>query len=87
METLSYIYIYFFFFCKEVKVKVAPWKSPGQNTGVLFPFPWDLPNPGIEPRSPALQAPKNNWSGCQSLLQRIFPTSDLQFKNYLKIKS
>ena len=22
----------------------------------LFPFPGDLPNPGIEPRSPALQA-------------------------------
>ena len=23
---------------------------------VAFPFPGDLPNPGIEPRSPALQA-------------------------------
>ena len=35
-----------------------PWNSPGQNTGVgsLFPSPEDLPNPGIEPRSPALQA-------------------------------
>ena len=30
----------------------------GRNTGVgsLFPFPGDLPNPGIEPRSPTLQA-------------------------------
>ena len=29
-----------------------------QNTvvGKLFPSPGDLPNPGIEPRSPALQA-------------------------------
>ena len=36
----------------------SPWNSPGQNTGVggLFPFPGNLPNPGIKPRSPALQA-------------------------------
>ena len=35
----------------------SPWISPGQNTGVgkAFPPPGDLPNPGIEPRSPALQ--------------------------------
>ena len=25
-------------------------------TGLLFPSPGDLPNPGTEPRSPALQA-------------------------------
>ena len=24
-------------------------------SGLPCPFPWDLPNPGIEPRSPALQ--------------------------------
>ena len=24
--------------------------------GLPFPPPWDFPNPGIEPRSPALQA-------------------------------
>ena len=48
--------------------------SPGQNTGVgslNFPFPGDLPNPGIEPGSPALQVdslpvelpgkPKTHW--------------------------
>ena len=31
--------------------------SPGTNTGVDSPFlsPEDLPNPGIEPRSPTLQ--------------------------------
>ena len=36
----------------------SPWNSPGQNTGEgrQFPSPGDLPNPGIEPRSPALQA-------------------------------
>ena len=35
-----------------------PWNSPGQNTGVgnLSLLQGDLPNPGIEPRSPALQA-------------------------------
>ena len=25
-------------------------------SGLLFPFPGDLPDPGIEPRSPALEA-------------------------------
>ena len=47
----------------------------------------DLPNPGIEPRSPALQAdylpaeppgkPKNTGMGGLSLLQGIFLTQDL----------
>ena len=32
--------------------------SPGQEywSGLPFPSPGDLPHPGIEPRSPALQA-------------------------------
>ena len=32
--------------------------SPGQNTGVgkPIPSPWELPDPGIESGSPALQA-------------------------------
>ena len=37
----------------------SPWNSLGQNTGVgNLPFlsPGDLPNPGIKPRPPALQA-------------------------------
>ena len=37
-----------------------PWDFPGKNTGVggewQFPFPGDLPDPGIEPSSVALQA-------------------------------
>ena len=33
-----------------------PWDSPGKNTGMGSHSPGDLPNPGIEPRSPALQA-------------------------------
>ena len=36
----------------------SPWNSPGQNTGWGSPslLQGNLPNPGIEPRSPALQA-------------------------------
>ena len=67
----------------------SPWNSPGQNTGVgrLFPSPGDLPNQGIKPRFPALQAdslpaepqgkPKNTGVDSLSLLQWIFPTQEL----------
>ena len=36
----------------------SPWSSPGQNTGVgsLSLLQGIFPNPGIKPRSPALQA-------------------------------
>ena len=54
---------------------------------VGFPFPRDLPNPGIKPRSPTLQVdslpaqppgkPKNTGVGSLSLLQRIFLTQEL----------
>ena len=47
----------------------------------------DLPNPGIKPRSPALQVdslpaeppgkPKNTGEGNLSLFQQIFPTQEL----------
>ena len=62
-----------------------PWNSPGQNTGVgrLPLLQGNLPNPGIEPRSPTLQAdslpaepqgkPKNTGVGSLALLQGIFP--------------
>ena len=35
----------------------CPWNSPDQNTGKGGPFssPGDLPNPEMEPESPALQ--------------------------------
>ena len=38
-------------------MEYSPWNSPGQNTGVggLSLLPGNLPNPGMEPRSPALQ--------------------------------
>ena len=60
----------------------SPWNSLVQNTGVGSLSPGDLPNPGIEPRSPTLQAdslltepqgkPKNTGVGSLSLLQQIF---------------
>ena len=50
----------------------------------IIPSPGNLPNPRIEPRSPALQEdslpaepqrkPKNTGAGTLSLLQGIFPT-------------
>ena len=53
---------------------------------VALPFSKDLPNPGIEPLSPTLQAdslpaelqgkPKNTGMGSLSLLQQIFPTQE-----------
>ena len=59
---------------------------PEYQSGKPFPSPRDLPNPGIEPRSPALQVdslpaeaqemPKNTGVGSLSLLQRIFPTQE-----------
>ena len=60
---------------------------PEYWSGWPFPSPRDLPNPGIKPGSPALQAdslpaethgkPKNAGVGFLSLLQGIFPTQGL----------
>ena len=64
----------------------SPRNSPGQNTGVgsLSFLQGNLPNPGIQPRSPSLQVdslpaepqgkPKNTGVGSLSLLQGIFQT-------------
>ena len=55
-------------------------------SGWPFPFPGHLPDPGIEPRSPALQADsflselpgklKNTGVGSRSFLQGTFPTQE-----------
>ena len=71
------------------RVKVAQptaFSGPEHWSGQPFPSPGDLPDPGIEPRSPALQAeslpaeppgkPKNTGVGSLSLLQQIFPTQN-----------
>ena len=34
----------------------SPWTFPGKSTGLPFPSPGDLPDPGIKAGSPALQA-------------------------------
>ena len=63
----------------------VPGDSPGKS-GLPCPPPGDLPNSGMEPKSPTLQAdslpneppgkPKNTTVGSQSLLQEIFPTQE-----------
>ena len=55
----------------------SPWNSPGQNNGVgsLSLLQRDLPNPGIEPRSPILQA--DSRVGILSLLQGILENQEL----------
>ena len=35
----------------------------GYWSGLPFPSPGDLPNPGMEPRSPALEADSLVWGG------------------------
>ena len=60
------------------------------GSGKPVPSPGDLPNPGMENRSPALQAdslpaepqgkPKNTGVGSLSLLQGIFLTQESLLK-------
>ena len=60
---------------------------PEYWSGQPFPSPGGLPNPGIEPGSPALQVDffpaepqgkaKNTGVGSLSLLQRIIPIQEL----------
>ena len=68
---------------------LCPWEFSRQEyqSGLPCPPPGTLPDPGIKPRSPALQAdyllseppgkPKNTGVGSLSLLQGIFPTQEL----------
>ena len=69
-----------------IHIQSMRFSRPEYWTGQLFPSPGDLPNPGTEPRSPALQVdslpaeppgkPKNTGVGSLSLLQQIFPTQE-----------
>ena len=62
---------------------------PEYWSGQLLPSSQDLPDPGIEPKSPALQADslpaepqgksKNTRLSSLSLLQGIFPTQELNW--------
>ena len=70
---------------------LCPWGFSRQEywSGLPCPPPGDLPNPGTEPRSPALQAdslpseppgkPVNTGVGSLSLLQGNFPTQELNW--------
>ena len=81
-KAINILFIYFALFS-------LPWNSLGQNTGVgsLSLLQENLPNPGIEPRSPTWQVdslsaepqgkPKNTGVGSLSLLHQIFPTQGL----------
>ena len=42
--------------CDPMEYKSVEFSRPEYWSGLLFPSPRDLPNPGIEPRSAALQA-------------------------------
>ena len=67
-------------------IQSMEFSRPEYWSGQPFPSPGDLPNPGMEPRSPTLQAdslaaepqgkPKNTEVGRLSLLQGIFPTQE-----------
>ena len=78
----------------HVQLFATPWTMKSMEFSrprilewVAVPSPGDLPNPGIEPRPPALQAdslpaeplgkPKNTGMGSLSLLQQNFPTQEL----------
>ena len=77
--------------CSVVSDSLSPteFSRPEYWSGQLFPSPGDLPNPGIEPRSPALQVdslpaepggkPTKTGVGSLSLLQRIFLTQELNW--------
>ena len=74
--------------CQAARL-LHPWGFFRQEywSGFPFPSPGDLPNPGIEPRYPALQTyslpfespgkPKNTGVGSLSLLQWFFPIQEL----------
>ena len=77
----------------SVQLFATPWtiesmefSRPEYWSGLPFPSPGDLPNPGTEPRSPTWQVdslpaepqekPKNLGVGSLSLLQGIFPNQE-----------
>ena len=74
--------------CTVSRQAPRPWRFSRQEywSGVPCLAPGDLPNPGMEPKSPALQVdslpsepwgkPKNTGGGSLSLSQGIFPTQE-----------
>ena len=76
-------------FVSPQTIQSVGFSRPERCSGQPFLSPGDLPNPGIEPKSPALQAdslpaepqgkPKNPGVGSLSLLQQIFPIQELNW--------
>ena len=74
-------------FATSWTVQSMGFSRPEYRSVQPFPSPGDPPNPGIKPRSPALQAdslpaepqqkPKNTGVGSLSLLQQIYLTQEL----------
>ena len=68
----------------ELYIQSMEFSRPEYWSGEPFPSPRDLPNPGIEPRSPSLQVdslpaePQGGpeYTGVGSLLQQIFLTQE-----------
>ena len=58
MKSLSHVQLFVTPWTVAHTRLLCPWDSPGKTyrSGLLFPPSGDLPDPGIEPRSPALQA-------------------------------
>ena len=68
----------------RVRLFVTPWTVAHQAplsmgfsrqeywSGLPFPSPEDLPDPGIEPRSPALQADALTWGGRPIIMTSLF---------------
>ena len=68
----------------------SPWNSPGQDTGVgsLSLLQGNLPNPGIEPRSSALQAdslPTELSGKPHMVLGKLINLTKIQFSLFVKL--
>ena len=81
-KSLSYVWL----FATPQPIQFMKFSRPEYWNGYPFPCPGDLANPGMESRSPTLQAdslpgepqgkPKNTGVGSLSLLQGIFLTRE-----------
>ena len=67
---------------------LCPWNSPGKNTRVdaHLPSPGDLPDPGIEPRSPALHVVRLPSELPGKVLSYFRPRKIPNIKNATKIE-
>ena len=73
------------------RIKLLQWINSGEwclelqniGSGLPFPSPGDLPNPGIEPRSTTLQA--DSLGAGPPWFQRQFPQSRIQILPVLKL--